>query len=138
MRLRIDNSEENRKSLKHAAHELYAWSRCRHAHVQRLLGLAEFQGQIGMVSVWEANGSLRVYLREHPNADRCQMSAQIADGLSYLHRSGVIHGDLKGPNVLVSSDGAPLLTDFGNATLQEYTLQFTDTTTKNQITTRWA
>ncbi|KAG8692212.1 hypothetical protein FRC08_009934 [Ceratobasidium sp. 394] len=138
MRLRVNNSQESQKSLKHAAHELYTWSRCRHRHVQPLLGLVEFQGQIGMISVWEANGSLRVYLEVHPEADRCQMSTQIAEGLSYLHESGVIHGDLKGPNILISSDGMPLLADFGNSTLQEYTLKFTDTSTENQTTTRWA
>ncbi|KAG8739615.1 hypothetical protein FRC10_005386 [Ceratobasidium sp. 414] len=111
MRLRVKSSQESQKSLK---------------------------GQIGMVSVWEANGSLRTYLQSHPEADRCQMSTQIADGLSYLHQSGVIHGDLKGPNILISGDDIPLLADFGNSTLQEYTLKFTDTSTKNQATTRWA
>ncbi|KIM53036.1 hypothetical protein SCLCIDRAFT_91560, partial [Scleroderma citrinum Foug A] len=40
----------------------------------------------------------------------------IANGLHYLHtfkQGPIIHGDVKGPNVLVSNDGYALLTDFG-------------------------
>jgi len=37
----------------------------------------------------------------------------MGSGLAYLHSRGVVHGDLKSHNILVSSMGAPLLTDFG-------------------------
>ncbi|KAF8603988.1 kinase-like protein [Ceratobasidium sp. AG-I] len=63
---------------------------------------------------------------------------QVADGLAYLHSCGVVHGDLKGANVLLSDDGSPLLTDFGNAILQERTLQFTCTTARTSLSPRWA
>ncbi|KAG9125338.1 hypothetical protein FRC07_008021 [Ceratobasidium sp. 392] len=132
MRLReVDSNQQNQKSLKHAARELYAWSKFQHRNVQRLLGLVEFRGQIGMVSAWEANGSLPTYLERHPEVDRCQLSAQISDGLSYLHGSNIC-------NVLVSEDGIPLLTDFGNATIQKHTLSFTDTSTNTAMSLRWA
>ena len=41
-------------------------------------------------------------------------------------------------NVLISDDGTPVLTDFGNAVLQQSTLQFTTTTMKYNISARWA
>ncbi|QRW06368.1 cytoplasmic tyrosine-protein kinase BMX [Ceratobasidium sp. AG-Ba] len=41
-------------------------------------------------------------------------------------------------NVLVSIDGIPRLADFGNAKLQEYTLKFTKTSTKDIMSSRWA
>ncbi|KAG9085027.1 hypothetical protein FS749_004741 [Ceratobasidium sp. UAMH 11750] len=66
------------------------------------------------------------------------MSMGIADGLAYLHDIGVVHGDLKGQNVLVAHDGDPMLTDFGNAVLQTSTLIFTATTQANALSTRWA
>ncbi|KAG9079832.1 hypothetical protein FRC06_007415 [Ceratobasidium sp. 370] len=144
-------------SLMHTAKEMYTWSKCQHPNVQRLLGLAEFRGQIAMVSAWEINGNLSEYLRLHPDVDRCQLSAQIAEGLAYLHELNIVstlllffdpptyltgrlkvHGDLKAANVLVSKDGVPLLADFGNVTLQGCTLNFTSTSTKTTVSMQWA
>ncbi|KAG6329532.1 hypothetical protein ID866_9555 [Astraeus odoratus] len=50
----------------------------------------------------------------------------IANGLVYLHNhecGPVIHGDLKGANVLISDDGHALLTDFGGSHLVNSTLR---------------
>ncbi|KAG8795970.1 hypothetical protein FRC12_007316 [Ceratobasidium sp. 428] len=136
--IRIYADSQDQKILKRAAHEIYAWSKCKHPNVQPLLGLAMFQGQIGMVARWESNGSLPQYLERRADVDRCTLSSQIAEGLSYLHASGVIHGDLKGGNVLISQDGVARLVDFGNAKLQEYSLKFTQTSTKEALSSRWA
>ncbi|KAG8790758.1 hypothetical protein FRC12_011120 [Ceratobasidium sp. 428] len=66
-----------------------------------------------------------------------EQSTQICDGVAYLHETGVIHGDLKGNNVLVSEQGVPVITDFGNAVLEHGTMQFTETTKQNGFTPRW-
>ncbi|KAG8727495.1 hypothetical protein FRC12_022459, partial [Ceratobasidium sp. 428] len=50
IRLYVGSSEQDQKILKHAAHEVYAWSKCKHPNVQPLLGLVMFQGHIGMVA----------------------------------------------------------------------------------------
>ncbi|QRW06170.1 Tyrosine kinase family catalytic domain protein [Ceratobasidium sp. AG-Ba] len=131
-------NEQNQKSLKHAAREIYTWYKCRHPNVQPLRGLVVFRSQLGMVTTWETNGNLPEYLNRHPKAGRIEISIQVAEGLAYLHELGVIHGDLKGANVLVSKNGVARLADFGNATLQEYTLQFTQTSSKESVSLRWA
>lgn len=40
---------------------------------------------------------------------------EIADGLAYLHAQGIVHGDVKGENVLIASDLTVRLCDFGLA-----------------------
>ncbi|QRV92191.1 Tyrosine-protein kinase SPK-1 [Ceratobasidium sp. AG-Ba] len=138
VRLYVGSVDQDKKHLKHAAQELYAWSKCKHVNVQPLLGLTMFRGQIGMVAEWESNGSMPEYIERHPGADRCILSTSITEGLLYLHKSGVVHGDLKGANVLISKEGVPRLADFGNAKLQEYTMKFTKSSTKETVSSRWA
>jgi serine/threonine-protein kinase len=41
--------------------------------------------------------------------------SQIADALAYAHARGVIHRDIKPANIMISTDGHPVLTDFGIA-----------------------
>ncbi|KAG8708053.1 hypothetical protein FRC08_000131 [Ceratobasidium sp. 394] len=137
MRLYVTSEGGDKKRLNRAARELYTWSRFNHPNVAKLLGLAKFRDHVGMISTWETNGSLHNYLEKRPQANRCQLSTQIAEGLGYLHQTGVVHGDLKGANVLISRDGSALLADFGNSTLQVYTLKFI-TSSGIHITARWA
>ncbi|KAG8735973.1 hypothetical protein FRC10_009948, partial [Ceratobasidium sp. 414] len=137
LRVSLNADDEADKLPKRAARELYTWSRCRHPNVLPLLGLAKVQDQIRMVSLWMENGSLPSYLDKHPDLSRCDMSIHVCKGLEYLHRTGVIHGDLKGNNVLVSNKGVPVITDFGNAVLQQGTLQFTETVKQSGFTPRW-
>ncbi|KAG8723829.1 hypothetical protein FRC09_001590 [Ceratobasidium sp. 395] len=83
------------------------------------------------------NGTLPEYIAKNPTIDRPELCAQISTGLAYLHTSGVVHGDIKGANVLISASGLPKLSDFGNAVLKKYTLQFTGGTTSLNVSMRW-
>ncbi|CAE6408134.1 unnamed protein product [Rhizoctonia solani] len=97
-----------------------------------------FRGRIGMVSPWMENGNLPRYLKQTPSADRRNLCLQICDGLSYLHKIGIIHGDLKGANVLISANGTPVLADFGNSLHSNQTMKFTNTTSAGSLTVRWS
>ncbi|KAG8793743.1 hypothetical protein FRC12_001753 [Ceratobasidium sp. 428] len=132
-----NDHDQERKYLKRTARELYTWSKCNHVNVASLLGLAAFREQIVMVSAWMENGDLRTYVNKNPAADRLNLCTQVADGLAYLHSIGIIHGDLKGPNVLISKEGVATVIDFGNAVLEDSTLQFTEEATSQKISIRW-
>ncbi|KAG2109972.1 kinase-like domain-containing protein [Suillus discolor] len=73
-----------------------------------------------LVSPWMKNGHLNAYL-QRTDADRAPLILDIARGLEYLHgvQPTIVHGDLKGANILVSSSGRACLADFGLATTQD-------------------
>ncbi|GMF55877.1 unnamed protein product [Phytophthora fragariaefolia] len=70
------------------------------------------------VCEYASEGTLNDYLKKSeirhksgPNVWKCLCEA--ARGLQHLHERGIIHGDLKGNNILVGSDRQVKLTDFG-------------------------
>ncbi|CAE6506099.1 unnamed protein product [Rhizoctonia solani] len=139
--LRLSSLNPDPEHLKHAAQELHTWSKCRHPNIVPLLGLTVFRGRIGMVSPWMSKGALPHYLESTPDADRHDICTQICSGVSYLHQIGVIHGDIKGGNVVVSEEGVPALTDFGNSLLTDATVKLTQRagqTSGPALTLRWS
>ncbi|CAE6455111.1 unnamed protein product, partial [Rhizoctonia solani] len=119
------------KMLKRATREIYLWSKMKHANVHELMGVVLFKGQsLGMVSEWMDNGNLHEYLRKHPDANRYQLCVQVASGVAYIHTFGMVHGDIKALNVLISSNGDAKLTDFGLSTMSESSLEFSATTSQ--------
>ncbi|KAG8743538.1 hypothetical protein FRC10_011778 [Ceratobasidium sp. 414] len=120
-----------------AARELYYWSKAKHKNVLELFGIAMFRGRLAMISPWMPNGTLQAYIYNHPDVNRWELCEQVAEGLAYIHGIGMIHGDLKAVNVLVSQTGEVKLSDFGNAILSDHSLAFTATTNIGGGTSRW-
>jgi len=52
-----------------------------------------------------------------PFARACAWAAEVATALGVAHRKGVIHGDVKPANILITEDERVKLTDFGMARL---------------------
>ena len=50
-----------------------------------------------------------------PEPDIVRLAAGVARGLEFAHQQGVIHRDLKPDNILIHSDGSPVISDFGIA-----------------------
>ncbi|QRW15387.1 Tyrosine kinase catalytic domain protein [Ceratobasidium sp. AG-Ba] len=120
-------SHEGDKSLKRAASELEAWRNLSHENIHQLRGFAIFRGKLAMISPWMANGNVIEYLDHHPGVDRYQICKQLAGVVTYLHDQDVVHGDLKGGNILVSDKGKIKLTDFGLSIMRQSRLDFSDT-----------
>ncbi|CAE6411683.1 unnamed protein product [Rhizoctonia solani] len=133
LRFSVQSFSETSESIRDAARELHTWSKCDHPNVLPLYGLVTFRSRIGMVSPWMSEGTMPCYLKANPKASRHDLAR-----LAYLHEKGIIHGDLKGTNVLVSKEGTPVLTDFGNATLRDRTLKFTQAGNDSAFTVRWS
>ena len=55
-----------------------------------------------------------------PLSRACAWAAEIASALGVAHRKGVIHGDVKPANVIITNDNRVKLTDFGMARLASH------------------
>ncbi|KAF9469363.1 kinase-like domain-containing protein [Collybia nuda] len=97
--------------------EAYIWSRLSHINVVPFYGVYNIgHARLALVSPWIENGNINHYLRINPDADRPLLVSDVADGLLYLHQSHIVHGDLKGGNILVTASHRACLADFGLST----------------------
>ncbi|KAF8602302.1 kinase-like protein [Ceratobasidium sp. AG-I] len=130
-------TEDSGKSLKRAAREMYSWSKANHGNVQTLIGIVMFQERLGMVSLWMEHGNLREYIQKNTGVDRYDLCMQVTSGVSYLHGIGMVHGDLKALNILVSQEGVAKISDFDHSILADCSLIFSATTNLGGGTMRW-
>ncbi|EPQ55780.1 kinase-like protein [Gloeophyllum trabeum ATCC 11539] len=94
----------------------------RHPNVVLYLGLSRApdpDGRIFIISEFIDGGSVRQYIHDKskpfPWRLRLSFATDIARALAYLHARRCIHRDLKGENLLVTSNGRIKITDFGFA-----------------------
>ncbi|KAM6499519.1 Protein kinase-like domain containing protein [Amanita muscaria] len=107
--------------MKRLQAECMAWHRLCHRHVNQLYGLLQTSQSIGMVSQWCENGTITEYLANNVNANKMRLLVQVASGMAYLHscQPAVIHGDLKGGNILIDEHGCAIISDFGLSKVME-------------------
>jgi serine/threonine protein kinase len=89
-----------------------------HPHVVRVLEVLHDGDGVAIAMQYAPGGSLDDLLAERGRLAPAQVvavAAPVADALASAHRRGVLHGDVKPANILFTSDGEPLLTDFGVA-----------------------
>jgi hypothetical protein len=89
-----------------------------HPHIVRVLEVVHDGDGVALAMQFAPGGSLDDLLRARGRLTPGQVvavAAPVADALASAHRRGVLHGDVKPANVLFTSDGEPLLSDFGVA-----------------------
>lgn len=99
--------------------EAEAAARLVHPHICAILDYGATDDVVFTVMPYLEGGSLADLIQKYRMVDAASaasVAAQVACGLDYAHRHGVVHRDVKPDNVLFDEDGNALLTDFGIAT----------------------
>ncbi|KAF6750549.1 kinase-like domain-containing protein [Ephemerocybe angulata] len=142
--LKVYQRGDINKLLNAFTREALLWNHMRHDNVLPFQGIhrlpGDEAGRIALISPWMENGNIVDYLARCPMPDRYALARDVCEGLAYLHKQDIIHGDLKGVNILVDGAGRARVADFGlSFIVQSEILRWTaSTTTVSQGgTVRW-
>ncbi|KZT55928.1 kinase-like protein [Calocera cornea HHB12733] len=118
----IKRFRESNSNPRRAGRFLYAgaiWRMLDHPNVLPFYGIhiqdMGSRKSIALVTLWADNSDVLNYMRIRPDCDRRSLVKQTASGLAYLHRHGIVHGDVRGSNILIDGQGRPMLGDYGQA-----------------------
>ncbi|THH29078.1 hypothetical protein EUX98_g5114 [Antrodiella citrinella] len=107
--------------------EIIIWRQLSHPNIQPFLGVDSqlFPSRLAVASKWEGNGSVKIAMRTFQahvlDTLRPAWIIDTAQGLKYLHDNYIVHGDLRGDNILITEDRHARLTDFGLTSLADST-----------------
>ena len=89
-----------------------------HPNIVTVIDRGEHEGRQFIVFEYVAGENLKHLIQRRgpaPVATALELSIQIARALSFAHRAGLVHRDVKPQNVLLNGDGQAKVTDFGIA-----------------------
>ncbi len=97
--------------------ETEAVARLQHPHIVQLYEVGEVRGQPYFSLEFCDGGTLTEQLKKKPPSPReaAELIETLARAMHYAHLRGVVHRDLKPGNVLLTTNGAVKITDFGLA-----------------------
>jgi serine/threonine protein kinase len=90
-----------------------AWAALAHPHLVAVQGAGWWDGAPYLAMEYVPLGSLaaRLATQRYTVREALRLVEQLADVVGYLHRQGVVHGNLKPSNVLFAADGIPRISD---------------------------
>jgi serine/threonine protein kinase len=90
------------------------WTLLAHPHIVPVRQVGWWDGAPYLAVEYLPHGSLDARLggKPYPVHEALRLVEQLAEIVRYLHRQGVVHGNLKPSNVLLAADGIPRVSDF--------------------------
>jgi serine/threonine protein kinase len=90
-----------------------AWGAVAHPQIVPVQRAGWWDDRPFVVMEYVPNGTLAARLvgKPYPIQEALRLAEQLAEIVVYLHRQGVVHGNLKPSNVLFAADGIPRLSD---------------------------
>ena len=105
-------------------HEARSASHVRSPHLVAVLEAGEAEGRYYLASEFVAGPTLEQLVQEGalPLEDVVRVTGELASALESLHEAGIVHRDVKASNVLLRDGVTAMLTDFGLAKGEAYTV----------------
>ncbi|KAF7377569.1 Protein kinase domain-containing protein [Mycena sanguinolenta] len=129
--MRVFEDSDIEDALKEFGREALIWRQLCHPNVLPFFGVYYLEGRPCLVSPWMEDGHIMKFLKtnEPDDAERLSLILDVAQGLEYLHEQKIVHGDLKGLNILVTPSRRACIADFGVSTIANtMTVRFTHST----------
>ena len=121
LRSELSADGESRRRFTHEARALVA---LRHPNLVESIELGEVEGTV-YLALRHVEGapvsSLLAAGRRIEVADAVRIACGVGNGLAAMHRAGLVHRDVKPPNVIIATDGTPTLVDLGLARAAHWT-----------------
>ncbi|KAJ8085534.1 hypothetical protein PM082_004352 [Marasmius tenuissimus] len=135
------NSDMQKLSIEYQR-EAILWRQMKHPNLLPLLGIYQLEhtDELCMISPWMENGNLVEFMKatKREDIDHYVLVHDVASGLAYLHSEKIVHGDLKGVNVLITGSLRACIADFGLSRIADTQgLIVTTSTTRPAGTMRW-
>jgi serine/threonine protein kinase len=133
LKLLYPHLAQERTSFARFRNEVLVARRLSHPNIVRLYDIGNAGGGYYYISMeYLPGGSLsrQIYEKRRDTlsfAETLRILREIAAGIGYAHRSGVVHRDLKPDNILLGDRGEVKVTDFGLARTLYIDKGFTDT-----------
>lgn len=99
--------------------EAQAMARLVHPGIPQVYEVFEHEGRPWLAMERVQGVPLDAWAAVRTPRARVEAMAKVCDAVAHAHRSGVVHGDLKPGNVLVTAEGQPKVLDFGLARLRD-------------------
>jgi eukaryotic-like serine/threonine-protein kinase len=127
-RLRTGDTATERDRLRFRT-EAQAAARLSHPNIVKILDFGDLDGEPFLAMEYIEGRSLKERLADGPLpvTEAVRLGQEIAEALHYAHRHRVLHRDIKPGNILIDTDGRPLISDFGLAKRQGDTTSLTGT-----------
>jgi serine/threonine protein kinase/cytochrome c-type biogenesis protein CcmH/NrfG len=100
--------------------EAQAASALDHANICTIHEIDETEdGQTFICMAYYEGGTLKDKIKKGPldTQEALDIAIQVAQGLAKVHKQGILHRDIKPANIMITSDGAAKIVDFGLAKL---------------------
>ncbi|MBA2677349.1 MAG: protein kinase [Ktedonobacteraceae bacterium] len=114
------DSQAQRDFYQRFLREAKAASELEHANILPIYSYGEQDGLPYIIMPYMPGGTLADYIAKRGPLSLQETQwylEQLADALDYAHDQGCIHCDVKPANILLDSEGCPMLSDFGIARL---------------------